>query len=762
MIEPINEGVIAGPPGEPPTDATGAIIDNRTTLPDDQVRDAIMARWVEIGGLQFGRPSSFQLYATSGGTHSMLNRSPFRAPSSVMDEIKLARMVAETDDDVAAAIGQAYATAFRDGMENQHTDEQTLRLFNRIARDANLDRVFKELYREYLISASINTLTLYSRKRLSFTPAGTEEQVNAQLAVPQIGILPAENIRVLENDIFHNSPLAYDPSDDIALKEWLERFFAKSTTAAVKNQMRNQEPVLAAVFTGEIEVPWNDSDMFSAGKKLYTLNERMVHRTTMPKGASPYPRPPLTANFALLEAKRLLNIMDYSLLQGGTNYIIIAKQGSDKLPAQQPEIDNLMEQVRTASRTGVLVGDHRLDIEIVTPSLTELLNDKKRKLVGRKITMALLRIPEQVTEDAGSEGAKQELELMGNTITSDRHDLKRHIESNVYEEIVTRNRATFTKGAPSVWFRRIVLTGVKDFWDQIVQARDRGDIPRKWVVEMLGFDYEAGLAQRERELENGDDEILTPGSVPFSDPNNPAGLDGGQGRPAGQTTDPTRDPAQRQRRRLRQRNRRGEPVTAFWDEEQRRTVRYGELTATVLEQFPDHSVGRVTDAERAAIDQTEVTYHGTMAVVPVNPTYEVTEVRAFRLDEGLSLLVGTRRRDGAYVAKGVAFREPHFTLEEAEEHAMRWGFVTAVEEEEVEGELVPSSPSPQRLSLTEAVALIQEHPDALQVFAGAVATALGGLAPTIHVEMPGPGGVTRVVKRDDQGNITAIEEQASS
>jgi hypothetical protein len=759
MIEPINAGVLAGPPGEPPTDPSGAIIDNRSGLPDDQVRDAIMARWVEIAGLQFGQPSSFQLYATSGGSHSMLNRSPFRAPMNVMEEIKLARMVAETDDDVLAAIGQAGATAFRDGMENQHTDEQTLRLFNRVARVANLDKVFKELYREYLIAGSVNTLSLYTRQRLSFTPAGTETQVNAQLAVPSIGVLPAENIRVLENDIFGNSPLAYDPCDDIGLKEWLEEFFAQRTTPARKNQMRNEQPVLAAVFTGVIEVPWNDTDMFSAGKKLYTLNPRMVHRTTMPKGASAYPRPPLTANFALLEAKRLLNIMDYALLQGGTNYIVIAKQGSDKLPAQQPEIDNLMEQVRTASRTGVLVGDHRLDIDIVTPNLTELLNDKKRKLVGRKITMALLRIPEQVTQDAGSEGAKQELELMGNTITSDRHDLKRHVERNIYDEIELRNRATFKKGPPSIWFRRIVLTGIKDFWDQIVQARDRGDIPRKWAVETLGFDYEAGLAQRQRELENGDDEILKPGSVPFSDPNNPAGLDGGGGRPPGSPTNPQQDPAQRQRqRRLVPRQRGGEPVRAEWDGE--RTIRYGELTAAVLEQFPEHTVGRVTELEREAAAQESVTYNGTLAVVPVNPAYEVTEVRAFRLDEGLSLIIGSRKDDGALVAKALTFREPQYTLADVEERAMRWGFAVAVEEEEVQGELVPSErPSPQRLSLAEAVALVQEHPDALQVFAGAVATALGGLAPNIHVELPGPGGTTKVIKRDDDGNIIAVEEQ---
>jgi hypothetical protein len=150
---------------------------------------------------------------------------------------------------------------------------------------------------------------------------------------------------VLTNDIFGNGELAYEATD-AKLKDWLEEFFGPTTTAARKNQMREAEPVLAALFTGRKEIPVTTATCSRQGV-VYTLNQRMVHRTTMPKGASAYPRPLLTANFALLEAKRLLNIMDYALLQGGTNYIVIAKQGSDKLPAQQPEIDNLMEQVRS-------------------------------------------------------------------------------------------------------------------------------------------------------------------------------------------------------------------------------------------------------------------------------------------------------------------------------------------------------------------------------------------------------------------------------
>ncbi len=744
--------------------APGVIIDNRTDLPDSEVRDAIMAQWVETAGLQFGTPSSFQLYATSGG-NSMFTRTPFRAPMNIIEEIRLARDVAETDDDIVAAIGQAIATAFRDGMQNQHADEPTLHLFNECAKAMNLDVQLKELYREYLIANQVSTLTLFSRQRLSFTPNGTDDLVQAQISVPRIGVLPAENIRIVSNDIFGEGDLAYDVTD-VALKDWLDTYFAKTTSPARRSKMAAEQPVMAALFLGTIDVPFNDQDMFSAGKKLYKLNPRMVHRTTMPKGAVAYPRPTLTSNFALLEAKRLLNIMDYSLLQGGTNYIVVARQGSDQLPAQQPEIDNLTEQVRHASRTGVLVGDHRLSVEIITPELKELLNPEKRMLIGRKIAMALLRIPEQITHDAGSEGAKQEMTWAENTISSDRQDVKRHVERFVYAEIVKRNPSTFKKGACKLWFQRVVLTGSKDFFDQVVKARDRGDIPRKYAVEMLGIDYEAGRAQRKREKEAGDDELMVPGSVPFdSTQNQLPGSDGGEGRPPGSSSNngrpgsssPPVDPAQRQRSRTRRR-RGGEPIRAAWNQETASVLRVGELTATLVELYPGHTVGRLSEIERHAATANEVYQHGPIAVVPVNPEYAVNELRVLRLEEGLSLVVGARDQDGAVVAKALCLREPQYNVADAVELAMRWGFVTEVEEEAPEVAVLPPAPPAPNFMETIAAAVQGMAPETVAAIAS-VAEKVMARQPIV-VNIPGEGAVEFAY--DAEGRMTSKKPAPSA
>jgi hypothetical protein len=236
----------AGPSGDPPPRAEGVIIDNRTELPDEQVREAIMSHWVENAALQFGVPSTFQMYATNQGSN-MLTRSPFRAPSSPIQEIELARQVADTDDDITSVIGQAIATAYRDGMENQHPDEPTLDLFNQIAFRMHLDSVQKEMMREWLIAGQVTTLQLFTRSRLNFTPTGTERKVNAQLAVPLVGVLPSENIRVLSTDLFGNGELAYDVTttpEGVA-----GRVLQPERTPARRGRRCGREPVIAALFT---------------------------------------------------------------------------------------------------------------------------------------------------------------------------------------------------------------------------------------------------------------------------------------------------------------------------------------------------------------------------------------------------------------------------------------------------------------------------------------------------------------------------------
>lgn len=636
---------------------------NETGLPDEIINGAVQEQFIETSALNWGRPTTFQNYTGRG---SMLSRAEYRTPTNVIDEIKLARDLAERDDDVAAAIGAMISTAFADGMENFHDDEKTVGLFNAAAREMNLDGVLKEFYREYLIAGSLTSVALFTRENLEWSPSSGENREDS-MATPVAGVIHGENIRVIGDDTFGTADLAYDPEDE-RLREWLLAYFNPETSAARKRQMGLENRVAANMFTGIVN-PNDVDDECSPynGDQLFLLNPRLVHRTTMPKGSWKYPRPLLTRDFSLLEAKRLLNIMDFALLQGGSNFIVVVRKGSDKLPATPVELASLGNVLRSASKTGVIVGDHRLSIEVITPELKELLNPEKRRLLGRKLASALLRIPEAGVEQPGSEGMKTEVELLSRVITADRHDIKRHVERFIYREMVRRNKSTFTNGAPKLWFPKVVLQGTNYFTDYVLKLRDRGDIPRKWAVEAGGFDYEAGKQQRQRELDAGDDETLMPAAVPFSSPDM-GPQDNNEGRPSGGGPEPGKPTRQIQKTP-------GESIRAYFDEELDKVVRVGEITNAILEEYDGKfEVGRITSIERDALEKEEAIVRGSVMAVPVNPDVATHEEKAVRLREGLSMIVGRRKTDGAFMAKVLVFREPEFSINDAESAAARWGF----------------------------------------------------------------------------------------
>lgn len=689
---------------EKPSGSEAVVVDNRTDLPDDIVVQAVEEHFLEnTAAFGWGTNQRYLSYQSQG---SMLARAQvFRPPSNVIEEIEQARDIAERDDDVASAIDSIINTAYAAGFSNQHEDEQVQHTFDEMTADNQLLRVLREMHREFLISNQINTVTLNVRGHYDIFPEGVSRVLSRDVITPLIGVLPAERIRVLGDDTFFNGELAFVP--DGQLEIWLRAFFGEGTSAAKKNEMRRQHPVRAAMFVGPVKVSYNEHDLFTGGMTLYRLNPEMVQRTTMAKGEWKYPRPRLTRNFPLLEAKRLLNIMDFSLLQGGTNFIVVVKKGSDKRPALPEEMQNLSSVVQRASRSGVLIGDHRLSLEIVTPDLKELLNPEKRQMIGRKLSMALLGIPEFGADETG-QSVEMFSEMFAANVSADRRAVKEHVERNIWTPTMKRNVKTFGRvKKPSIWFAKIVLSGNEFFLNYLLKMYDRGDLPRKFMVEYGGYDFDAVKAQKEREQEHGHDEIFTPPPVPFSapnqmnsphaDPRDPYKFgptngpqDNGGGRPPGSGPDngapgaKPSNPSPNARPKRTIRRTRGETVKAYWDEDIEAVVRIGETTLNVLDEHEPQEPGRLTAGERQALEEGRTIQQGPRIVVPVTVDYQATDVKAMRFPDGSSILVGRRRGDNALVTVAVSFREPEWDLTKAEDTAVRWGFPIQIAELEMD------------------------------------------------------------------------------
>lgn len=717
---PDNPQSLGYPRGKPLEGMTGTVV-NETGLPDDVVMQATNDHFVHNASLAWGRPTNFQLYNQRQG--SMLARSEYRTPTNVFDEIRLARDLAEHDDDVAAVLRELLALAFGEGMEHTHDDERSLAVFDQVAKAANLDRALREMYREFLIASQFTTAMLFTRQEIEFTPRGAARSASTMANCPVLGTFHSENVRVIGNDMFGTGILAYEPPDE-RLRAWLDEYFASTTTAARKAEMGRQDRATANLFVGVIDVdqmePTDDRPYnWALGGRLYLLNPNLCHRTAMPKGAWKHPKPMLTANFSLLEAKRLLNIMDYALLQGGSNFIVVAKKGTDQRPAQPAEVENLMQVVRQASKSGVIVGDHRLSFDIITPKLDELLNSEKRKLLGRKIAMRMMGIAERA-EASPTQGESADIEILARVVMGDRNEVRRHVENKVYPAVVKRNRTLLTKGPAGIWFPKIVLQGLQYFTDLVLKLRDRGDIARSTAVAVAGFDWDTEVAKRKNEVASGDEEIMQPSAVPHSSPET-GPQDNNEGRPKGAKDGSKPDPAA-PKRKIGQNP--GETIKAWWDEDLQEIIRIGEVTYAILEEYADTKTeGRVKGMEREAIESGEPISKAGSTVVPVNTEVSVTDdLRAIRLNnEGLGMIVGYTIADRAIVAKALVFKEPSFDRNEVQARTARWGFP------------VPELPSGQpQLPAPEENGLVP---------------------PELHIHMPGEESGARVILRDKDGNI---------
>lgn len=643
------------------------VVVNDTTEPDSEVLEAVKAEWVDRFGYAGG--ASFRTY-NSGG--SAFARAAYTTPGDVFGEIELARDMIERDDDVAAAVDWMVAAAFEGGMENTHEDERTAALFDAIAANANLDHVFQDLYLEYLTSGQVNTVQLYTRKTLEYREFTDSALQSELVSAPRVGILPAENVRVIGNDMFGTGQLGYIPESE-KLASWLRKYFDPETSAGQKRRMAMQDRVSAAMFTGFVDLDPSDEEddllgLMSDGR-VWLLNPRMVHRSTAPKGNRKYPRPFLTRNFGLLEAKRLLNILDWSLLQGGASYIVVAKIGAKDKQGNPKEIADLTQQVARATKAGIMVGDGRLSFEVITPKLDNLLSPQKRRLLGRKLTMAMLRTPEHGTEEPGAEGMKAEQAEQARVISSDRRRLVRHVERAVYAEVVKRNPSLFNKGAPGIWMPKVVLGENQFFLDIVKTLGDRGLISRQTFAAVGGFDLKSEMTQRQREIDAGIDE-LTEVMVPHSSPNM-GPQDSGGGRPLGATNGSKPDPFA-PKRTITQNP--GETVKTAQVGD--RTIRVGDKTLAIASSA-DSSLGRVHRAERDAIAAGEPAVVGTKVVVPVRSRYELQDLRAINLEDGARLIVGRRKQDRALLTAAVVFRDRDGDIEAALDRVDAWGFDAA-------------------------------------------------------------------------------------
>jgi hypothetical protein len=239
----------------------------------------------------------------------------------------------------------------------------------------------------------------------------------------------------------------------------------------------------------------------------------------------------------ILEMKAHLRASDRSALIGATNFIVVLKRGSDKFPARAGEVEQLREQARVVARMPILVGDHRLSVEIITPQTDFVLDQSRYNILDERLIMRGLNtfsLPGSRTNQATTGGAAGSGldEQVARGIESRRFELARTLQDKIVRATLDKNEAVLSE-VPTLSFhpKRVAVTLDPDIMKLVLQLRDRGDISRETELEEFNYDQEVEYTRRKRE--KGIDPTFG-SSVPYSSPGtNPFTTGNAGGRPAG-------------------------------------------------------------------------------------------------------------------------------------------------------------------------------------------------------------------------------------
>lgn len=291
--------------------------------------------------------------------------------------------------------------------------------------------------------------------------------------------------------------------------------------------------------------------------RLWMLKPGAVYRHTLTRAQYERFAPVrLKAILEILDLKKHQRASDRASLIGNTNFIVVITKGSDKLPAKTPEIENLKEQARVIARLPVLVGDHRLHVEIISPRLDHTLMESRWQVLdSRLVFKALGSFQPLVQGGNASTGVSEMGRVVSQGFESRRHMLVRSLERYIFREVMRRNEGVLDE-EPSLAFapKRVTLDFNNDIMQAILKLRDRGDVSRESTLDEFDYDQDTEVVRRAREKATYD-KVFNSGT-PFSSPTtNPfAAQPGGQqpdqpaagpegGRPPGVPETQPRQPA---------------------------------------------------------------------------------------------------------------------------------------------------------------------------------------------------------------------------
>ena len=165
----------------------------------------------------------------------------------------------------------------------------------------------------------------------------------------------------------------------------------------------------------------------------------------------------------------------------------------------------------------MIISDHRLNIEIITPRQDLVLQADKYDTLDRRILSRILGSL-TVSNNQRADSTLAVSRGIARLLENRRHMLKRTLEAHVARAVVDHPANDFFQSEPNLAFtpRNVQLDSDNQIVQAVLALRTQKELSRKSLLEYFGFDQEVEAQRREIEEKEYDPIFKT--VVPFSSP----------------------------------------------------------------------------------------------------------------------------------------------------------------------------------------------------------------------------------------------------
>lgn len=441
----------------------------------------------------------------SGG---LFERDRYVNPIGIFSQFKVAKDAAMNDDVVSNVLESTEALVFNK-VRVECGDDDEENIWDQILADMELDIRLREMWRDLFVFSQYYVSSYWEKRtyrvegmRLS-RPARKSYEVHTPTS---LSLLDPMKVLPVGDFLFGRDKLAFIANPGLE-SESIENVIAGKNTSDL---------VIREMITGPYSPTPTEEGFLSdltggrgvGRNNLFELNPQRVWRHTATRPTYERFAPVrLSSVFELLDLKHQLRQMDRAHLLGATNFIVLVRKGSDAQPATSGELANLSTSVRTVARTPLIVGDHRLSVDIVTPTMDATLDPKRYNNIDSRITARLYQIFHLGGFSAGAAGddSLKLARVIARGLESRRTAIARNFEKHVLLP-VWRENASLTHRPKLVFTpRQVALDFDPNFMNLMRDLFMHGDVSRETMLGILDIEQEDEARRREIEKRDYDE-----------------------------------------------------------------------------------------------------------------------------------------------------------------------------------------------------------------------------------------------------------------